>query len=285
MVVNVKKGVVMAVQGGVDNENRNLVLERKNGKVHQRWRVTYVDEYEKEPTKGQLNKKFGLYVERDFYVVSALPSGRYLDLINNRNMVIKTSNGRNTQRWYFHQQSLTIRTRLNNQSWDIKSSGRTNNMQIWSTNSGWFQLFKYDNGQFINWTNSKALSVDGTKDQEGQGVIVDGNQKRRDQQWKVIYVDKGPKTETKGLNEEFGFHINRPFYFVSELPFNRVAEMLGGTNMVLKRWRNNQRQQQFWFDEVSKTVRNNYWKNYAVEIQSNGNSNNLRTAGVNSRWW
>jgi hypothetical protein len=24
----------------------------------------------KEPTKGQLNKKFGLYVERDFFVVS-----------------------------------------------------------------------------------------------------------------------------------------------------------------------------------------------------------------------
>jgi hypothetical protein len=109
----------MAVQGGLDAENRNLVLETKNGKTHQRWRVTYVDEYEKEPTKGQLNKKFGLYVERDFYVVSALPSGRYLDLIGNRNMVIKTSNGRNTQRWYFHQQSLTIRTRLNNQSWDI----------------------------------------------------------------------------------------------------------------------------------------------------------------------
>jgi hypothetical protein len=103
MVVNIKKGVVMAVQGGVDNENRNLVLETKNGKVHQRWRVTYVDEYEKEPTKGQLNKKFGLYVERDFYVVSALPGGRYLDLINNRNMVQKVRNGRRTQTWYFHQ--------------------------------------------------------------------------------------------------------------------------------------------------------------------------------------
>jgi hypothetical protein len=72
---------------------------------------------------------------------------------------------------------------------------------------------------------------------------------------------------------------------VSELPFNRVAEMLGNTRMVLKRWRNNTRQQQFWFDEVTKTVRNNYWKNYAVEIQSNGNHRNLKTAGINSRWW
>jgi hypothetical protein len=127
MIVN-DKGKVMAVQGGIDNENRNIVVEQKNGKVHQRWKVTYVDEYEKEPTKGQLNKKFGLYVERDFYVVSGLPDGRFLDLINNRNMVIKVRNGRNTQRWYFHQQSLTIRTRYNNQSWDIKNAGKTKNM-------------------------------------------------------------------------------------------------------------------------------------------------------------
>jgi len=174
MITN-ERGKVIAVDGGFDNENRNIVMENKNGKVHQRWKIVYVDEYEKEPTKGQLNKKFGLYVERDFYVVSSLNSKRYLDLINNRNMVIKTPNGRKTQVWYFHQQSLTIRTRYNNQSWDIKSAGRTNNMQIWSTNSGWFQVFKYEKFQFINWTNNKALSVSGRKDDEGQAVIVDGN--------------------------------------------------------------------------------------------------------------
>jgi hypothetical protein len=134
-----EKGKVIAVDGSIDNENRNIVMEQKNAsKTGQRWRVVYVEDYEKEPTKGQLNKKFGLYVERDFYVISALPDQRYLDLINNRNMVIKTRNGRKTQVWYFHQQSLTIRTRYNNQSWDIKSSGKTNDMQIWSTNSGWF---------------------------------------------------------------------------------------------------------------------------------------------------
>ena len=70
-IVN-EKGKVFAVQGGVDTENRNIVVENRNGKVHQRWRVVYVDEYEKEPTKGQLNKKFGLYVERDFHLVSQL---------------------------------------------------------------------------------------------------------------------------------------------------------------------------------------------------------------------
>jgi hypothetical protein len=92
-IVN-EKGKVIEVQGDVDAENRNIVVGNKNNKTGQRWRVVYVDEYEKEPTKGQLNKKFGLVVERDFYVVSALDSQKYLDLINNRNMVIKTPNGR-----------------------------------------------------------------------------------------------------------------------------------------------------------------------------------------------
>jgi len=178
-----EKGKVMSVSGGLDNENQNIVVENKNGKIHQRWRIVYVDEYEKEPTKGQLNKKFGLYVERDFYIVTAMDSKRYLDLINNRNMVIKTQNGRKTQTWYFHQQSLTIRTRYNNQSWDIKNAGKTNDMQIWSTNSGWFQVFKFENNQFINWSNNKVLDVSGAKDEEGQAVIVHGNNGGKNQQW------------------------------------------------------------------------------------------------------
>jgi hypothetical protein len=134
-----ERGKVWTVQSGLDNENRMIISEpRGNNKVEQRWRVVYVDEYEEEPTKGQLNKKFGLYVERDFYIVSKLQSGRFLEVPDNRNMMIKTRNGRRQQVWYFHQQSLTIRTRYNNQSFDIRSSGKTNDMQIWSTNSGWW---------------------------------------------------------------------------------------------------------------------------------------------------
>jgi membrane carboxypeptidase/penicillin-binding protein PbpC len=128
----------MDVHGGVDTESRNLIVWGKHGKINQQWDVVYVDEYPDEPKKGELNKDFGLYVERDFYAVSEMGQHRYIDLINNRNMVIKTPNGRKTQTWYFDQKSLTIKTRLNNQSWDIKSAGKTRDMQIWSTNSGWF---------------------------------------------------------------------------------------------------------------------------------------------------
>jgi hypothetical protein len=136
-VVN-EKGKVFDIEGGQDHENRNIIAYTKHGKINQQWDVIYVDEYAKEPTKGQLNKKFGLYVERPFYIVSQMNGGRYLDLINNRNMVIKPRKGRYTQDGWCDQKSLTIKTKLNNQSFDIKGSGNSKDMQIWSTNSRWW---------------------------------------------------------------------------------------------------------------------------------------------------
>lgn len=93
----------MDVAGGLDNENQNIQVYNKHGRINQQWELIYADEYPAEPKKGEINSDFGLYVERDFYVVSELSSNRYLDIINGRNMVIKTRNGRNTQLWYFHQ--------------------------------------------------------------------------------------------------------------------------------------------------------------------------------------
>jgi len=88
------------------------------------------------------------------------------------------------------------------------------------------------------------------------------------------------------LNENFGFHINRPFYIRSRLPMQRVAETVGAANIALKRFAKGRIAQQFVFDGASKQIRSNHWKNYCMEIQSNGASPNLRaTATCNSRWW
>jgi len=134
--------------------------------------------------------------------------------------------------------------------------------------------------------NGKALDVSGAKDVEGQPVIVHGKNGGSNQRWNVIYVDKAKPVPSKGYSDDFGFHINRPFYIVSELPFNRVAECVGANNVALKRWRKNVLGQQYYFDEVSKTIRSQQWKNYAMAIQSNGGSANLHfTSGINSRWW
>jgi membrane carboxypeptidase/penicillin-binding protein PbpC len=133
-VVN-DKGKVMDVSGNRDTENQNILMYRKHGKLNQQWDVVYMDQWKGEPGKGEMNTDFGLLVEMTFFVQSKLPAGRYLDIIDNRNFAIKTRNGNKRQEWYFDQKSLTIKSRYNNQSWDQKSSGRSRDLQIWSTNS------------------------------------------------------------------------------------------------------------------------------------------------------
>jgi hypothetical protein len=132
------RGKVFDVQSGQDTENRNVIAWTRHGRINQQFDIVYADQWKRDPKKGELNKDYGLYVDRTFFIVSRMKTGRYLDIINNRNIVIKTRNGRRTQMWYFHQQSLTIRTRYNNQSWDIQSNGKSQEFRIYSTQSRWW---------------------------------------------------------------------------------------------------------------------------------------------------
>jgi len=67
---------------------------------------------------------------------------------------------------------------------------------------------------------------------------------------------------------------------------NRVAQAHGNNNIQLNRWKKNNKAQQWFFDPVSKTVRNNNWTNYCMERPSNGGANDLKITGsINSRWW
>jgi hypothetical protein len=108
-LVNTKGRVLdVSVRNLNDRENSNVVVHRKHGKLNQQFDIVYVDEMPAEPKKGELNKDFNLIVERPFYVVSQLGSGKYLDMLG-RNMVIKTRNGKNTQLWYFDQRTRTVK--------------------------------------------------------------------------------------------------------------------------------------------------------------------------------
>jgi hypothetical protein len=97
-----------------DDENSNIIVQNKNDKANQQWELVYADQYPDQPVKGELNTDFGLYVERDFFIVSEMNSNRYLDFATASQLMIKTPNGRKSQVWYFDQRSLTIKTRYNN---------------------------------------------------------------------------------------------------------------------------------------------------------------------------
>jgi hypothetical protein len=69
------------------------------------------------------------------------------------------------------------------------------------------------------------------------------------------------------------------------MPMKRVIEMHGNRYVYLRRWIKNRTGQQWKFDGVSKTVLNNWHKNYAMEIQSNGGGTHIYTTPTSSRWW
>jgi hypothetical protein len=96
-----KNNKVMWVQGDLDQENRQIYVDTRKNKTSQQWDIIYAEHWKRDPSKGELNKRFVLYVERPFYIVSRLGRHRYLTALN-RNFVIKTRNGRPDQTWIFY---------------------------------------------------------------------------------------------------------------------------------------------------------------------------------------
>jgi hypothetical protein len=127
-IQGIKDKRVMDVNGFRDKDGTQCRMHKLHNKINQQWDIVYADQWKPDPKKGELNTVFNLVVERPFYVVSALQSGKYLDLIS-RNMVIKTRNGRDSQLWYFDQRTLTIKNKQHSGwSWDIHGAGRHTNM-------------------------------------------------------------------------------------------------------------------------------------------------------------
>ena len=99
--------------------------------ANQQWDIVCVQI--PEPKKGELNEDYGLYVERPFYAISALPKGRYLDLVDN-NLVIKTRSSQPSQVFWFDQKSKTIKSQPHSDwSWDGETFTKAGHMQMVAT--------------------------------------------------------------------------------------------------------------------------------------------------------
>jgi len=80
-----ERGTALSILNNQDTENKHITAnEKADDRISQEWDVVYADEWKGEPGKGELNPDFGLYIQRPFYIKSALGSHRYLEVINNR---------------------------------------------------------------------------------------------------------------------------------------------------------------------------------------------------------
>jgi hypothetical protein len=67
--------------------------------------------------------------------------------------------------------------------------------------------------------------------------------------------------------------------------FKRVAELVGATNIVIKKYAKGRTAQLFYFDGKTKTIKSQQYKDRSLDITSNGASTNLRMTTTNARWW
>ena len=130
--------------------------------------------------------------------------------------------------------SKTIKSvAYNYRSFDIQNAGRSNNLQIWNTNSRWFQIFRYKGQHIVN-DKGKVLDVHGAQDHENRNVILWKKHNGRNQRWKIIYVDQMKPEPKKGqLNTEFGMYVERYFFIKSHMPSGRYVDLIS-RNLVLK---------------------------------------------------
>jgi hypothetical protein len=86
-----------------------------------------------------------------------------MDSLSNK-PVIKTSNGKDSQKFIFDYKTRTIQHVDTKRALDIRSGTKVTSE---SPNSYWYQLFRYNmNGQLVN-QKGKVLEVLNGKDEEG----------------------------------------------------------------------------------------------------------------------
>jgi hypothetical protein len=134
------------------------------------WDVVYVKNWPKDLKKGDFNRDFGFKILTDFYIVSHMRSHRYIDLVGN-DLVLKTANGRNSQKWFFDNNTKTIKSRrTTSYSLELKSGGSSRDLRAYSTSSRWWQTWKFQGNNIRNMYRNLVVDVSGNKDEEGQKI-------------------------------------------------------------------------------------------------------------------
>jgi hypothetical protein len=97
-------GKVLDVSGnGADRENQNIIAHPKHGRINQQFDLIYADAWPADPAPGEVHPRFGFRVQRPFFLLTALPSGRYMDYIDaaGSDVMIKQRSGGSHQQWIF----------------------------------------------------------------------------------------------------------------------------------------------------------------------------------------
>jgi len=83
------------------------------------------------------------------------------------------------------------------------------------------------------------------------------------------------------MNKNRNLEINKPFYIVSEMLFNRVITVGPSKNLILQSRTNDDKKQMWFFDQVTKTIKSVWDKNLSIDLRG-GNAYAYKT---DSMWY
>jgi hypothetical protein len=127
------------------------------------------------------------------------------------------------------------------------------------------------------------MDVSGGRDANGQNIHMWKKHGGLNQQWDLIYVDEMPEPlKPCDLNDEWGLKVDCDMHILTQMSSKRYLDRVG--NDVVIKTPNSFKTQVWYFDDKMKTIRNRK-DNYALNIQSNGRSNNVAVTTSNSKWW
>jgi hypothetical protein len=230
-----------------------------------------------------MNKDFGFYINRPFYIMSKLPMRRVLDIKGGRNINLQSRvNGKKTQQFTFDEKTKTIQSiGFKGKSLEIQNEGRNGNVQINAVNSRWFQLFRLK-GEFIVNEKGKVLDVSGGRDQENSNVQVWVLNKTPAQQWDIVYLDEFKADPKKGeMSLEFGLFLGRPFHIVSELPSRRYLDIVNKRPVI--KIDNGRDSQKWMFNWATRSIQSMSTGNLSLTM--NARRNNLLTVAKSQSQW
>jgi hypothetical protein len=75
------------------------------------------------------------------------------------------------------------------------------------------------------------------------------------QTWKLLYIEEMKPILKGQLDKTFGLYVKRPFYILSQLPMGRALSVVEGRNIIIRRKKDEDKDQQFYFDGVTKTIK------------------------------
>jgi hypothetical protein len=97
----------MDVSGNKDIDGQNVMMFKRHNAINQQWDIVYLDALEAPLKDGEWWADWGMYVGKEFSIVTKMPCERYLDIRDN-NVVVNNRSGKKTQKWVFDYTSRTI---------------------------------------------------------------------------------------------------------------------------------------------------------------------------------